>query len=223
MTVTEIGCMSIKASKNIIDHPTPEVKILLDAWKTVLSKPGGPQRVYWGKEPTEPAKIWCFFDFDSVEQHRRFAEEYGADAVKDIPKICSAEFSKHIKMIPSSDVLGSALTEIILVYFRQDITEERKQALAPKVQEILTPAFPADAKVAHAWGLENDFPAISEDGQPRAVLMGFVGLPDHEAWGNHYETDAGKEAISRIEGLEGCTSVYRFAMSCQLLDEVWGG
>ncbi|KAF5653528.1 major facilitator family transporter [Fusarium sp. NRRL 25303] len=147
MTVTEVGCMGVKSNMNIMDHTTPEGKILTDAWKTVISKPGGPQRVYWGLESIDSSKIWCFFDFESVEQHRRFAEEYGANAVKDIPKICTyGEFSKHIKMVPSSDVLGSPLTEIILVYFPQDISREKKETLSSKIQELLGQAFPNVAK-----------------------------------------------------------------------------
>ncbi|KAF5682539.1 multidrug resistance [Fusarium circinatum] len=203
MTVTEVGCMGVKPGMNIMDHTTPEGKILTDAWKTVISKPGGPQRVYWGLESVDPSKIWGFFDFDSVEQHRRFAEEYGADAVKDIPKICThGEFSKHIKMIPSSDVLGSPLTGIVLAYFPQNISEEKKGTLSSKIQEILRQAFPGEARVAHAWGVETDFPARSEDGVPRSVLLGFVGLSHTEAGGDYRQTDGWKDALSSIEGLE---------------------
>ncbi|KAK2480796.1 hypothetical protein H9L39_06435 [Fusarium oxysporum f. sp. albedinis] len=221
MTVTEVGCMGVKPNMNIMDHTTPEGKILTDAWNTVISKPGGPQRVYWGLESVEPSMVWCFFDFDSIEQHRRFAEEYGADAVKDIPKICTyGEFSKHIKMVPSSGVLGSPLTEIILAYFPQDISEEKKEALSSKIQEILRQAFPGEARVAHAWGVENDFPARGEDGQPRSVLMGFVGLSHSEAWGTYRQADAWKEALSSIERLEGCTSIYSFAIRSQHLERL---
>ncbi|VZH92068.1 unnamed protein product, partial [Fusarium fujikuroi] len=149
MTVTEVGCMGVKPNMNIMDHTTPEGKILTEAWKTVISKPGGPQRVYWGLESVDSLKIWCFFDFESIEQHRRFAEEYGADAVKGIPKICTyGEFSKHIKMVPSSDVLRSPLTEIILAYFPQEIADEKKETLSSKIQEILRQAFPDDARYA---------------------------------------------------------------------------
>lgn len=146
---------------------------------------------------------------------------YGADAVKDIPKICTyGEFSKHIKMVPSSDVLGSPLTEIILAYFPQDIPEEKKETLSSQIQEILNCVFSAEARVAHAWGVENDFPARTEDGQPRSVLIGFVGLSHSEAWGDYRQTDGWKEAISSVEGLEGCTSIYSFAISCQHLERV---
>lgn len=148
---------------------------------------------------------------------------YGADAVKDIPKICTyGEFSKHIKMVPSSDVLESPLTEIILAYFPQDISEEKKEALSSKIQKILRQAFPDEARVAHAWGVENDFPARGEDGQPRSVLMGFVGLSHSEAWETYHQADAWKEALSSIERLEGCTSIYSFAIRSQHLERLEG-
>ncbi|KAF5603546.1 multidrug resistance [Fusarium pseudocircinatum] len=209
MTVTELGPMGVKPNMNIMDHTTPEGKILTDAWKTVLSKPGGPQRVYWGLESVDPSKVWGFFDFDSVEQHQRFAEEYGEDAVKDIPKICThGEFTKHVKMVPSSDVLGSPLTEIILAYFPQDIPEEKEETLSSQIQEILKRAFPAEARVAHAWGVENDFPARTEDGQPRSVLMGFVGLSHSETLGDHQKTDALRSAASIWKGSEPSLRMY---------------
>ncbi|KAF5557241.1 multidrug resistance [Fusarium napiforme] len=200
MTVTEVGCMGVKPNMNIMDHTTSEGKILTDAWKTVISKPGGPQRVYWGLESVDPSKVWGFFDFDSVQQHRQFAEEYGADAVKDIPKICTyGEFTKHIKMVPSSDILGSPLTEIILAYFPQDISDQKKETLSSKIQEILRQAFLDDVQVSHAWGVENDFPARSEDGQPRSVLLGFVGFSHSETLGDHQKSDSWKEALLSIK------------------------
>jgi hypothetical protein len=82
----------------------------------------------------------------------------------------------------------------------------------------LKQGFSNEARVVHAWGLENDFPARSEDGQPRSVLMGFVGLSHCEAWGDYRQTDGWKEALSSIEGLEGRTSTYSFAISCQHLE-----
>ncbi|KAF4501261.1 multidrug resistance [Fusarium agapanthi] len=179
MTVTEVGCMGVKPDMNIMDHTTPEGKILTDAWNTVIRKPAN-----WYR--------------------------YGADAVKDIPKICThGEFTKHIKMIPSSGVLGSPLTEIVLTYFPQDISEEKKGTLSSKIPEILRQTFPGEARVAHAWGVENDFPARSEDGVPRSVLMGFVGLSRSETWGDYRQTDGWKEALSTSgEGL-------RTSLSCR--------
>ncbi|KAF4973144.1 hypothetical protein FSARC_488 [Fusarium sarcochroum] len=209
---------------NIMDDSTPEGQILTGVWKTVVSKPGGPQRVYWGLESIDPSKVWAFFDFDSVEQHRRFAQEYGAEAVKDIPKICNlGEFSKHVNMIPSSDVLQSPLTEIILAYFPQDISKEKQDALSDQLRHILSQSFEGNrhvTKVAHGWGLENDFPARGEDGQPRSVLMSFVGRSTADAQSEYSKDDGYKAAMSRIEGLEDCTGIYKFTISCRHLERV---
>lgn len=121
-------------------------------------------------------------------------------------------------MVPSSDVLRSPLTEITLAYFSQEISDEKKETLSSEIQKILGQAFPDNARVAHAWGVENDFPARSEAGKPRSVLMCFIGLSHSEAWGNYRQKDGWKEATSSIEGLEGCTSIYSFAISCQHLE-----
>ncbi|KAJ4246559.1 hypothetical protein NW762_013500 [Fusarium torreyae] len=206
---------------NIMDDSTPEGQILTGAWKTVTSKPGGPQRVYWGLETVDPSKIWAFFDFDSVEQHQRFAHDYGAEAVKDIPKVCNlGEFSKHVNMQPSSDVLRSPLTEILLAYFPQDISKERQDALSDQLRHILSQSFEGNrhvTKVAHGWGVENDFPARGEDGQPRTVLMGFIGWSSADEQSEYSKEDDYKEAMLRIQGLEDCTSFYKFAVSCRHL------
>lgn len=117
-------------------------------------------------------------------------------------------------------MVPSPLTEIVLAYFPQDISDQKKETLSPKIQEILRQAFLDDVQVAHAWGVENDFPARSEDGQPRSVLMGFVGFSHSEPLGDHPKTDSWKEALLSIKGLGGCTSTYSFSISCQHLERV---
>ncbi|KAH7003009.1 hypothetical protein EDB82DRAFT_519061 [Fusarium venenatum] len=88
MVIQEVGVMVVKPGIDIMDPATPEGNILYHAWKTCITKPGGPSRVYYGLEEENPLRIWGFFDWDTIEQHKKFAIEYGADAVKDIPKIC---------------------------------------------------------------------------------------------------------------------------------------
>ncbi|KAM0551858.1 hypothetical protein ACHAPJ_008194 [Fusarium lateritium] len=207
--ITEVGVMGVRPNMNIMDDSTLEGQILTGVWKTVT---------------IDPSKVWAFFDFDSVEQHRRFAQDYGSEAVKDIPKVCNlGEFSKHVNLKPSSDVLQSSLTEIMLAYFPQDISKERQGALSDQLQHILSQSFEGNhhvTKVAHGWGLENDFPARGEDGQPRTVLMGFVGWSTADAHSEYSKEDDYKQAISRIEGMEGCTSFYKFTLSCRHLERV---
>jgi hypothetical protein len=74
MTVTEIGLMGVKPGLNIMDESTPEGQILAGAWKAVAAAPGGPSQVFYGLEIEDPSKIWAFFDWDSVEEHEKFAK-----------------------------------------------------------------------------------------------------------------------------------------------------
>jgi hypothetical protein len=76
MTVTEIGCMVVKPDLDVMNDSTAEAQILTGTWNTVLSKPGGPQRVYWGLESEDSSRLWAFFDFESVGQHEQFAQKY---------------------------------------------------------------------------------------------------------------------------------------------------
>lgn len=74
MTITEVGCMGVKPGLSITDPSTPEGTVLPSVWKTVLTKPGGPQRVFWGLEEEDSSKVWAFFDWNSVQEHVDFAK-----------------------------------------------------------------------------------------------------------------------------------------------------
>jgi hypothetical protein len=74
MPVTEVGYMSVKPGLNIMDETTPEGQILAGAYKRVAAAPGGPKHVYFGPEMENPSKLWAFFDWDSVEEHKKFAK-----------------------------------------------------------------------------------------------------------------------------------------------------
>jgi hypothetical protein len=75
MVIQEVGVMGVKPGIDIMDPSTPEGNILHQAWSTVLIKPAGPSRVYYGLEEDNPLRIWGFFDWDTVEQHEKFAIE----------------------------------------------------------------------------------------------------------------------------------------------------
>lgn len=66
----------MKAGLDVMDESTPEGKIVTAAWKGVTSEKTGPFRVYWGMEVENPQNFWGFFDFESVEEHKKFAKEY---------------------------------------------------------------------------------------------------------------------------------------------------
>ncbi|SPO04284.1 uncharacterized protein DNG_06967 [Cephalotrichum gorgonifer] len=218
MIITEVGCMGVRPGIDVMDSATPEGRILTGIWSTVTKKPGGPSRVYWGLERENPLNLWAFFDWDSVEQHKNFARELGKEAVKDFPEICThGEFTKHVSMVPSSDVLQSPVTEVILAYFPEDLSQDNKFAASAQLQQVLTDKFdgiPGVNKLAHGWGLENDYPVRGKEGQLGSVLMGFIGWSSNEAQTSFHETDAYKDAVGSLQDLDGMVSFYSFSLSC---------
>lgn len=73
MTITEIGRMTIKAGLNVTDEKSSEGQILTGIWNSLLAAPGGPLQIIWGTEIENPLKLWGFIDWDSVEDHEKFA------------------------------------------------------------------------------------------------------------------------------------------------------
>ncbi|KAL6922370.1 hypothetical protein ACHAPO_011772 [Fusarium lateritium] len=224
MVIQEVGVMGVKPGIDIMDPATPEGKILYQAWTTCINKPGGPSRVYYGLEEEDPLRIWGFFDWDTIEQHEKFAIEHGADAVKDIPKICThGEFTKHVIMTPSSDVFQSPVTDVLVAYFPTDFPQTAKDKAAVQFQDILTKTFGSCsdvAKLAHGWGVENDFPVKGEqavDGQLGAPLMGFAGWANDSAKKSFRQTDAYKEVVAQINSMDGLVSLNIISLRCKCL------
>lgn len=76
MTVTEVGLMGVKPNHKVTDESTPEGQLLNSIYKNVVSLPGGPSRVYFGLETMNPFMLWAFFDWETLEEHERFAKAY---------------------------------------------------------------------------------------------------------------------------------------------------
>jgi hypothetical protein len=57
-----------------MDESTPEGQVFPRAWNTVTAAPGGPHKVYWGLQVEDPSKVWTFFEWDSVDDHEKFAK-----------------------------------------------------------------------------------------------------------------------------------------------------
>ncbi|KAJ4141763.1 hypothetical protein NW768_000980 [Fusarium equiseti] len=223
MVVQELGAMGVKPGLDIMDATTPEGKILYQAWQTCLDKTAGPSRVFYGLEEDNPLKIWGFFDWDTVQQHEEFAVKDGADVVKDISKICThGEMTKHIQMVPSSDVFQSPLTEVFLAYFPTDFPEAEKDKATAQLRDILDKSFGGCsdvAGVAHSWSVENDWPVRREKqvvtGQSGSALVGFVGWTSDVAQKVFRQTAAYKEAVAEISGLTGVVSLDIVSLRCK--------
>lgn len=75
MTIIELGVMGVQPGKSPMDPDTADGKMLHAAWRGVVEAPGGPGCVYYGLEQGEEERMWAFFEWESLEQHSRFAEE----------------------------------------------------------------------------------------------------------------------------------------------------
>ncbi|KAL2882070.1 hypothetical protein SGCOL_002332 [Colletotrichum sp. CLE4] len=75
MIVTELGAMGVKPGLNIMDESTPEGEIFMGVYRKIIAAPGAPHRLYLGLELEDPTMVWGFFDWDSIEDHEKFAKE----------------------------------------------------------------------------------------------------------------------------------------------------
>ncbi|KAJ3032294.1 hypothetical protein HK097_005307, partial [Rhizophlyctis rosea] len=189
MPITEFGCSNIKPGTDPLDETTHEGKVLAEAWKSVTQHSNGPYRGYYGVEVEDPSKLWCFFDFESVQDHENFAKTFGGEAAKDLPNILhSPEFNgKHLSLnsYPPT-ALQSPVTEILLAYFAPPTPQHQKDAATSKLSQFATNALhkcPDVHAVNFGWTIEDDIPVRggSVDGQKGSILVALIGWPSVEA------------------------------------------
>lgn len=126
--------------------------------------------------------------------------------MKDIPKVCThGVFTKHVQVLPSSDVLGSQATRIILAYFSSDITGVEKDAKTQQVKHVLDKDDSGSS--SYGWGLENDFPVLGDDGKSGSVLMIFVGQQH-----NGQNDSLFCELVEVVKGMEGNIAFHQFTV-----------
>ncbi|KUI70035.1 hypothetical protein VM1G_05291 [Cytospora mali] len=224
MAVTEVGCMTVKPGVDVMDENAPGGKILVTAWKQATSQPTGPYRIYWGLEVENPTNIWSFFDFASVEEHEKFAKEYGVHIVKDFNKIVDRGiFTKHLDLKPyPPTALKSPVTEIMLAWFASDISPEVKDANTKNLELFAEKGLKgcSDIQVINlGWGVENDFPVRGgEEGEKGSLVSMLIGWPSIDAHMKFRDTEEFKEAIPLIRGLEGLKKLTMFHVKCQVME-----
>ncbi|PKS12054.1 hypothetical protein jhhlp_001350 [Lomentospora prolificans] len=165
MTVTEVGRMGVKPGFDVMNEVSPEGRVLSQTWRTVTTKPGGPYRVHWGLEIEDSSKIWAFMDWDCIEDHEKFANTVGSEAVKDLPTVLShGEFTKHFDFEPfQHQEFQAPVTEMILAYFPADISPAQKRVHSARLREFVERGLNKCAdvdSVSFGWGVEDDFPVI---------------------------------------------------------------
>lgn len=129
-------------------------------------------------------------------------------------------------MFPSSDVFQSPITDIVVAYFPKDFPHTEKDKAAAKLQDVLAKSFGTYSdveKIAHGWGIENDFPVKGKkavDGQPGAALMGFVGWANESAQADFHQTATYNEAVAQIHEMSGLVGLNIVTLRCQHLERL---
>ncbi|KAF2623314.1 hypothetical protein BU25DRAFT_425074 [Macroventuria anomochaeta] len=220
MPIVEVGMMGVRPNKTPMDPSTADGKILSDAWKAVIQAPGGPQRVFWGLEEEDRGRIWGWFDWESVEEHEAFAKSVGGEATKRFVEVFTPGFTKHAHV--DTSVLKAPVTEVMLASFPPDITQDAKDAVAGQFQTFKEKALDQckDVRtVSSGWGLEIDFPVRNspngEKGTLFFALIGWGSVDEHMAF---RETEAFKENVGLITGMEGYVKLDMFHLSCEVME-----
>ncbi|KAJ5167377.1 uncharacterized protein N7482_006158 [Penicillium canariense] len=222
MTITEVGCMGVKPSLDVINDSTTEGQILTKLYKYVVTAPGGPLRVYWGLEIENPSYLWALFDWNSIQDHENFAKTLGQEAAKESPKILThGLFTEHITATQSLPVaLQSPITEVILAYFPSDISSAQKDAaitnLKNSEKDLLI--FPDIGALSYGWGVESDFPVRDgQENQRASILMSFIGLDSIDAHTKFRKTPTFEKLLSLIKNMEKIMKLESLSVSFRSL------
>lgn len=137
---------------------------------------------------------------------------YGAEAVKDIPKVCThGEFTKHVTLTPSSHALRSPSTRIIIGYFPSDISVGDKDAIIQQVQLVLIERNGSSSdsiRCSYGWGLETDYPVRgANNGTAGSVFMVLIG---EETEGEH--KIVASRLIHAIRDMENSIGLHEFTL-----------
>ncbi|WQF79119.1 hypothetical protein CDEST_04133 [Colletotrichum destructivum] len=225
MTVTELGCCGVKPGLKILDENTPEGQIFVGVYKTIISSPGAPHRIYLGVDLDEPSKMYALFDWDSVEHHENFAKTFGQDIQPDLAKVLThGEYTKHIAATPSlQEALTSSVTDVFLVYYSPDISAAEKDKVTADFGKILDERFrqhPDVAAFSYGWGLQNDFPVYGKDGgKVGSLFSAFVGWSTTEANTKFRESGAHDAIQQSIRALDGVVELKALRLACKFLEK----
>lgn len=109
----------------------------------------------------------------------------------------------------------------MLAYFPSDISSEAKAAATERIAQFKETGLSkcADVQAAnYGWGVENDFAVPGDEGKTATALSLLIGWPSIEAHMNFRETDAFKDSIGLIRGLEGVIKLTMCHVKCKTME-----
>ncbi|KAI1211008.1 uncharacterized protein F4807DRAFT_46918 [Annulohypoxylon truncatum] len=188
---------------------------------TLLAQPGC-QRVRQSRVHEDQAKLRLFADWDSVDAHRAFASDasaYTPFRERMGPIIDASSFGPanprqppyHVAFTPfpptvldGPDKSQSPVVEVLQFYFAGDVTDEQRAKVEGTAKEFLEKLRSSTkgmtGESALGWSVETD---VRFKGEPSRVMVAAVGWTSVEAHHQIRDTEAFKELIPMLRGLEG--------------------
>lgn len=127
------------------------------------------------------------------------------------------EFGKHITPTPSpTTALRAPATDLWLAYFPSDISTEKKDEMARELAGYADAGLLASYDhLSAGWGVENDFPVRGRGDQKATLFALFIGWSGDDARLKCNETQAFKENMDLIKGMEEIIHFTTVRINCQ--------
>lgn len=132
-------------------------------------------------------------------------------------------FTKHAHFSTTS--LSSPVTEIMLLFFPNDISNSTRNAVSTQYQRFRDNALEhcVDMKgVSGGWGLENDFPLhhLSGGGELNkgCLFFAMIGWVSVDAATVFCETKEYEEHVHSLRQMKACVGMDKMMLKCELLE-----
>ncbi|KAK7917734.1 hypothetical protein PG985_011342 [Apiospora marii] len=205
--------------------PSADLAAAFPAACATLTQQPGCRAARYSRHHEDAARLTMFVDWDSVDAH----EAYRANTVVYDPFYAAlAPFSTtapapyHVALDPpgKGGVLDVApAVEVLHVHFPADYAPEQQQATVKTIREFFAISEKAAGKEGMdllvgsptvGWAVEErDF-----KGEKARVLVVMIGWKSVEAHMQYRDTDAFRESIGMIRGLEGLKGLSVYHVAC---------
>lgn len=109
----------------------------------------------------------------------------------------------------------------MLAYFPSDISSRAKAAATERLGQFKENGLDkcADVQAVNfGWAVENDFSVPGEEGKKATALSLLIGWPSIEAHMQFRETEAFKESIGFLRGMEGVIKLTMCHVKCKTIE-----
>lgn len=113
------------------------------------------------------------------------------------------------------------MTEIMLAYFPSDISPEAKAAATERISQFKVNGLDkcGDVQAVNfGWGVENDFAVPGQEGLGATALSLLIGWPSIDSHMQFRETEAFKESVGLLRGMEGLIKITMCHVKCKTIE-----